>query len=196
MEVYILEGHPAAAEADFERTARECGRKTAEELRCVSRFWADYFSGDLDSPWREESAECRQRLGPFFFLIHRMAVLSGRLEEARSIEGQIRESEYRRDEEGEERKLIAGLLNHLEGVRLLAEGDVDGAIEGLEKADELFYYWGQNQGIAKLYNRLNLAGAYELAGDEERSREVVEEVRKVNPHFAMFYEEVRDEFQS
>ena len=63
----------------------------------------------------------------------------------------------------------------------------------LEKADDLFYYWGQGEGIGKLFNRLNLAAAYDLTGNEAAAQKIVGKVRKVNDKFADFYEGVREE---
>lgn len=195
-DVYLLEGRPEDSEPVFERAEEACDEKFVEEMRCQSAFWSDYFSGDLDSPWRPERASCREVVGPFFFLIHRMAVLSGRFEEALGIEAVIGERMAEMNSEGLEAKHLGGLIYHVTGVRLAVQGDPEGAIEQLERADELFYYWGQGEGIAKLFNRLNLAAAHNLAGDEAAARKIVEKVRKVNDKFSVFYDHVREELAS
>ncbi|MDH3744415.1 MAG: tetratricopeptide repeat protein [Acidobacteriota bacterium] len=195
-DVYLLEGRPEATEPVFERAAEVCEERFVEEMRCVATFWSDYFSGDLDAPWRPERARCREVVGPFFFLIHRMAVLSGRIDEALGIEAVIRERVAKMDSGGLEAKHFGGLIHHVTGARLAVQGDPEGAIEELESADELFYYWGQGEGIAKLFNRLNLAAAHELAGDEAAARKIVEKVRKVNDKFSAFYDHVRQELAS
>ncbi len=196
MDVYLLEGRPEDAEPVFARADEVCDPRFVERMRCNTKFWSDYFTGDLDAPWRPERERCREVVGPVYFLIHRMAVLSGRFDEARETEAMIRKHIDGKGSEGLEAKHLSGLLHHIVGVRLAAQGDPASAVAELKEADDLFYYWGQNEGIAKLFNRLNLAAAYELAGDEAVARKIVEKVRKVNPSFATFYEEVRDELAS
>lgn len=79
------------------------------------------------------------------------------------------------------------LLNHMVGTRWLAEGDYRAAAEAFAKADETLLYWGEGQGVLKLYNQMNLAWAQEKLGLEKESELTMARVRSVNPSFASLY---------
>ena len=199
VDVMVLDGRPHEAYPILERSEAHCsGEHPLDQSRCELAFWADYLKGDFDAPWSEERAECLEASGPISFLIHRMAALSGRWEEAEKVEAALA-AHVEKTAQGApeiESKNAYGFLQHLQGVRLLAQGDVEGAIEKLETADEALYYWGQNQGILKLFNRLNLAFAYDRGGREADAAAVVEKVREVNAPFADQFEHMGESFAS
>ena len=64
----------------------------------------------------------------------------------------------------------------------------------MQAADETLFYWGQNQGILKLYNRLNLAFALVTAGRDEEAEKVLADVRAVNAPFAEVYGDIEEVF--
>ena len=63
-----------------------------------------------------------------------------------------------------------------------------------DEADSNLLFWGEGQGILKLYNRLHLALALELSGHEEAAQQVLHSVEKINPSFAAGYPEIRELF--
>jgi tetratricopeptide (TPR) repeat protein len=200
LDVLTLEGRPYAGYQVLERAEENCPDGYKERIsisRCQLAFWSDYLDGDFDSPWREERRACTEQVGSRGFLIHRMASLSGRWDEAIALEEEVAKHVEEHSEGPEiESKIFQGIQGHLAGVRLLAQGDTEKAIENLRQADEFLYYWGQDQGILKLFNRLNLAFALETAGRDEEAKSVLDKVREVNPPFAEAYPEIRDGFSS
>ncbi len=189
IEVETLAGRLEAVEPVIERAeAAGCRESWIALARCDLAFWRDYMAGDYDGPWREERSECLEKVGRHHFLIHRMAALSGRFEVAREIEDELaKRIEKGVSEDTAEIKHYKGALLHFQGVRLLAQGETEAAAERLQKADELLLYWGQGESILKLFNRLNLACAYDLAGRRLEAKKLLGEVAEVNPPMAGFY---------
>ena len=75
----------------------------------------------------------------------------------------------------------------MKGVRKAIEGSYSEAVELLRKADDEFFYWGEGQGILKLYNRLHLAFTLEQSGSKRGAEATLAAVRAVNPRFAEIY---------
>jgi tetratricopeptide (TPR) repeat protein len=196
LDVLVLDGRPYDGYRVLERAEENCPANYAKRIsiaRCQLAFWADYLDGDFDAPWRDERQECTKQVGARGFLIHRMASLSGRWEEAIALEEEVAEYIETRGSSSEiESKTVQGVFGHLRGVRLLAQGDADAAVESMREADDVLYYWGQDQGILKLFNRLNLSSALESAGRDEDAAAVLAKVRKVNARFADAYPEIKD----
>jgi len=189
--VWILEGLPeSAADEVIERAAENCSARFAELLRCEAQLWGDLFAGRWDAPWTESGAVCRERLDPDHHLVHRLALLSGRTDVALKIEQRVAERIGGHTTPGTHR-LLSGMLSHMRGVRALLTGDAGDAAGSLAAADDQFLYWGDGQGVLKLYNRLSLAYALERAGRPEESREVLADVAAVNAAFAGLYDAVR-----
>jgi hypothetical protein len=127
-------------------------------------------------------------MGEYHFLLHRTACETGRLEVAERAERGLR----RRLEAAEEAEhvrldFIRALLFHMEGTRMLTEKRYQEAAAAFQEADRMLLYWGEGQGILKLYNRMNLAWAQEQLGLEAESRETLAEVSAVNAPFAASY---------
>ncbi len=185
----VLEGRPENLDAVVDRAAPNCG-KEIEKLRCWARLWKAFLALDFDAPWRDEMVHCHQILEEPPFLVHRMAVLSGRTAEALAIEEEL----LRMADDDTASPLYAGFLKafemHLEGSRLAMLGQYEEAIERMRGADDAIYYWGMGGGVLKLYNRLNLAWALEHAGDKAASQRVLAQVEATNPRFAAIYEKL------
>jgi tetratricopeptide (TPR) repeat protein len=197
LDIAILEGRPYEAYPILERAEEHCEEEWVDRERCDVTLWSDFLAGDLDSPWREERRECVEKIGSTNFLIHRMAAGTGRWEEALAIEEalseQIGEMEITTRVEGKAR---IGMLHHMKGVRLLAQGEIEAAIEEFREADTSLFYWGESQGILKLFNRLNLAAALEEAERPAEAQATIEGVRKVNSPFADAFAEIKECFRS
>jgi tetratricopeptide (TPR) repeat protein len=200
LDALVLDGRPYDGYKVLDRAQENCPEEYKERIsraRCQLAFWSDYLGGDFDAPWREDRRACTEKVGQRGFLVHRMASLSGRWDEAIAIEDEIAKYLDEQSESSEIKfKTVQGVLGHLKGVRLLAQGEVEEAIESMGEADEVLYYWGQDQGILKLFNRLNLAFALETAGRDEEAASVVDKVRGVNPPFAEAYPEIKVGFSS
>jgi hypothetical protein len=73
---------------------------------------------------------------------------------------------------------------HMEGVRLVFEGEASEAAKRFEAADAQLTYRGAAVGTFKLFNLVNLASALRASGDSKRAAEIVGGARSVNGNFA------------
>ncbi len=174
------------------RRAREhCGERMVEVMGCLAELWTDYLQRDLDAPWDEARGGCRKVYVREPFLLHRLAVLTGRDDTALELEALMAK---RTEKGGMEKNIPESYLLHMKGVRALAAGDYELAISLLSKADRLMLYWGQGPAVLKMFNQMNLAAALEGAGKQEKAEAVLARVRQVNPRFADSYPAIRSEF--
>ena len=173
------------------RARENCGERMAEVLSCLGELWLDYLERDFDAPWRDDRAACMKVYVREAFLLHRLAVLTGRQETALEMEELV----AKRIEKGDmEAKISEGFLLHMKGVRALADGDFETAVSFLHKADRLLLYWGQGPAVLKMFNQMNLAAALEGAAKPEKAEAVLAEVRRVNPSFVESYPYIKAEF--
>ncbi len=172
------------------RAREHCGERMGEVMSCLAELWTDYLTRNLDGPWGEDREPCMKVYVREFFLLHRLAVLTGRTDTALELEELVRK---RTEKGGGEAELSEAFLFHMKGVRALAGGELEEAISYLGKADRLLLYWGQGPAILKMFNQMNLAAALERAGKREEAEQVLARVAEVNPGFAAHYPAIRDE---
>jgi len=185
IDMVLLRGEPAAAAEILDRASEQCGERMVSTLRCSVDIWTDFLSGNSENVWSEERDECRREMGDYHFLVHRTAATTGRLKIAIKAERGLK----KRIEAAEKAHHVRlefprALLHHMEGTRLMAEGQLEPAAEAFLQADEMLLYWGQGQGILKLYNQVNLALAQKELGLDEEAARTIARVRAVNPTFA------------
>jgi tetratricopeptide (TPR) repeat protein len=191
-DLFVMSGEFESIPPLLDRTKQHCSPEFTQNLRCATRFWEDFVSGDFEAAFVEERAECRERvrkLSPF--ILHRLAVATDRFEFATEIEDDFREMLAEHVDDAFEvsgTDIARGLLLHMEGVRLAAQNDLDEAQSKLLQADDHLLYWGDSQGILKLYNLLNLATLLERTGDEQAADGIFEKVRSINERFLEVYE--------
>lgn len=188
LDLVIMQGDIAAGEEILARAAAHCSERMVETLGCALVIWEDFLSDSPERVWGEERADCRRLMGEHNFLLHRTAATTGRLEVAEKAERELE----RRIEAAEEAHHVRleyprALLHHMRGTRLLTQERWAEASEAFQEADRRLLYWGEGQGILKLYNQLNLAYAQEKMGREEASKRTLERVAQVNPRFAATY---------
>jgi tetratricopeptide (TPR) repeat protein len=191
-DLFIMSGDFESLGPLFDRAEKNCNPEMIDNMRCASHFWKDFVSGEHEQAFAEERAECREqvmRISPF--ILHRLAVATERFEFAAQAEEKLRRelAEFENDPiELAGIDFMRGLLLHMEGARLAAEGDLDEAQSKLLLADDHLLYWGDSQGILKLYNLLSLATLLDRTGDEDAAEGIFEKVRSINPRFAEVYE--------
>jgi tetratricopeptide (TPR) repeat protein len=188
IDAVLMEGRPELGEPIIDQAAEHCGDRMASRLRCSLAIWSDFVSGDSETIWSDDREECRNELGNYNFLLHRTAITTGRLKIAQRTERGLKLG-IEAAEMAEHIRLDfpRALLHHMEGTRLLAAGAYEDAVEAFTKADDKLLYWGEGQGVLKLYNQMNLARAYERADQPEAAEKVLARVRAVNPSFAALY---------
>mgnify|MGYP002623285698 CR=1 FL=1 len=188
IDLVLMDGEPAEGEQILTRAAEHCSPRMVESLRCSIVIWDDFITGNAERVWSDEREDCRRQIGEYHFLLHRTAAKTGRVKIAERAERGL----GRRIEAAEEAQHVRldfprALLLHMEGTRLLTEERFEEAAEAFDAADDLLLYWGEGQGILKLYNRMNLAYALERLGRPEEAARTLEEVRRVNEDFASSY---------
>jgi len=184
----FLEGKPEKAAAIVGRVEEleACDRPIIDALACRAGLWSALQGGDLEAAWgAAQSPRCPQGRGEVPVLVHRIALLTGRLAEADEMEAMVRkEAELHKDE-----PFYPAFLAHLRGLRQMVTGQVEEAATSFREADDRLVYWGDGQGIFKLFNRLDLAHALAAAGDQPTSAEVRAEIQQVNPHFFVRFQD-------
>src|SRR6185436_6670381 len=79
------------------------------------------------------------------------------------------------------------VVPHTAAIREVAEGDLAGALKNFAATDAQLQYRGLEDGIFKMYNRLQWAHALELSGDHAGAERLVREVAAVNKAMAGRY---------
>lgn len=150
---------------------------------CTMEAWNRYQAGDLEGAWKRLEGECLERRRGFDLLAHRMAVMTGRIDEARAIEEAL--AAY-----AEEISSLAlpiyhdfyrAVLDHMRGLELLSKGEYTAAADHFAAADRRLGYWGGERASFKIFNRLNWLRALESAGEIDEARQVRENIALVNP---------------
>ncbi len=179
--------------AILERAAEHCNPEFAALLWCQAQLSTDYKQGSHEAWLGERDDDCLEKLRGSI-LLHRMAVLGGEPETAVACEDQVGVESKRLTEAGVgKRNPATGYALHLEGSRLLAQDEADEAVEKLQQADEHLFYMGDELGVFKQINLVELAIALEVAGDQEAAAERLQEVTSVNPQMQRFYESRKQE---
>ena len=162
-----------------------CQPKQLEAMRCGVAQWKRIFAGDLDGAWTNMAGGCLGSSGDVPIVSHRVAVLSGRVDEAKAIEDRARthvKEALASPEPGGE--FLQANLQHMEGVRAVVEGRTSDAVPLLEGADRKLVFGGEGQGVFKLINQLTLAEALRASGAGERADEIIAGVSAVNPRIS------------
>ncbi|MFH1177662.1 MAG: tetratricopeptide repeat protein [Acidobacteriota bacterium] len=179
-----MAGDPEQAAAATLRAEKSklCSERDLAAMQCVADSWRRFFAGNWEEVWRNPLESCI-KAGDFLpILTHRAAVLTGRLAEAKEIEDKM--SKYLEESPGSPEpggELPKAALAHMEGVRLLAEGDARAAATRLANADEKLAFRGVDQGFFKLLNQLAMAEALAAAGEKDQAQATLNGVRAVNP---------------
>lgn len=169
---------------EIERAARQpaCVDEGIEVRRCNQKLWELFDRKDWPALSQAFDGErCVKELRAAVRMPHLGALMTDDLGRARQIEEQVAGRVREGDRGGQ------ATLDHLRGVRLVAEGKPREAADRLAAADAVATYFGVDQGFFKLFNRLQWAHALEEAGDGERAAKLVDEVARVNAHMADLY---------
>ena len=182
MEVARLSGHPERMPTLVAAVEKNgCNAEFVAISKCLERMWELYLARDwkrLAAVFREPCVQDRN----FAPLIpHLAAVLDGDLALAREMEAfqAKRESRYQSRDNP--------VVPHTAAIREVAEGDLQSALRDFAKTDAQLEYRGLQDGLFKMYNRLQWAHALELSGDHAGAERLVREVAAVNKAMAGRY---------
>ncbi len=187
VDMFVMAGRFDNLEPAMAAARENCGDEFGDIVECATIFWMDYGEGEYERAFSDERTACREtmrKVSPF--ILHRLAVSSGRFEIAGELEQKIRThlEEYESGAFEPETDGTRGLLLHMEAVRFAAQGDFETAQGKLLQADDHLLYWGNSQGILKLFNLLSLSELMRRTGDEEAADAIYDKVHSVNAPFA------------
>ncbi|HXT52795.1 MAG TPA: hypothetical protein VN811_17270, partial [Thermoanaerobaculia bacterium] len=182
VEVARFSGHPERFGPLLARMEKNgCERERVASIRCFVDVWQRYLARD----WKRLAAifhePCIQEHQTGAILPHLAAVLSGDLALAREIEA------FEAKQRSRYVTRANPVLPHEAAIREIAEGDLAGALRDFAKTDAEMQYRSLNDGIFKMYNRLQWAHALELSGDHAGAEKLVREVAAVNQAMANRY---------
>ncbi len=187
VDMYTMSGEFAPVWPVLETAREHCSPDFVDALACETALWLDFHQRAFDDAFGEERADCRRlALKRSPFILHLLAIEAGHFDVATETETALRThlKEYADDALEPNIDGTKGMLLHMEGARLAAQGDLEEAQGRLLKADDYLLYWGNGQGILKLYNLLNLAALMRRTGDDRAADAIYEKVHSVNAHFA------------
>src|SRR6185503_9337253 len=175
MEAARLTGHPERLRPLGERLAKSgCNAELVDNTRCWTRMWELYLARDWKGLEAVFNDPCIQERGFAPVLPHLAAVLDGDLPLARKMEAFAAKqaSRYLTRENP--------VVPHTAAIREVAEGNLDAALAHFKATDDQLQYRVINDGLFKMYNRLQWAHALELEGDHAGAEKLVREVAAVN----------------
>lgn len=152
---------------------------------CRAEIWLQYLRSQAEDVLRIAEEGCLEANQGFDLIAHRAALMLGRSALAQEMEAQL-DARLASDEVlwPIHRKILEAQRKHMEGVRALFSGRLDTAAQRLQEADDLLPYWGYKYEVFKLFNRLTLARALELAGRPHEGAAVRKQIEAVNPRIA------------
>ena len=183
--IATLQGDSEKSRQILERARKaNCDAKFLEVAQCQVDAFEHYVKRDLSSTVKAATQPGCLKHGSAAMVIGYAAALAiGQDDKAALIEKAYRDLHEKHyvpyQETGKDPMLL-----HLEGVRLLAEGRTEQGVSKLREADEELVFWGDGQGIMKLYNRLLLADGLEQTGKRTEARQLRAQIKAVNPQVA------------
>jgi Flp pilus assembly protein TadD len=181
----VYTGDLPAARAVLQRAAKvPACRDWLEAQECRLELLERFTSGDAASLGRDFERSCAAKIPGSNWLPYIAALQHGQLDAARQIE--LRMARGFGESPGARGKAV---LAHLAGLRLVAEGKLREGAEQLATADAGLTYFGTEEGLTKLLNRLQWAHTLELLGDTAGAAKVYREVAAVNAPLAESFRE-------
>ncbi len=163
--------------------------KSADLLTCGVSLWRAAHAGDWSAAWDvAHQAGCiDHKNGDVFVIAFRAALELGKRSDAARIKDRIRALETDTKMPPEARNTWAAVLDHLDGLEALKDGDNTKAAKSFREADAKLRYWSNaGLGTFKLFNRLSLAEALSREGKPEEAAQVRREIASVNPKIVQF----------
>lgn len=178
VQLNVIRGEWEGARADVERIEREPGcSDAAPRLRCQVEVSAA-VTGDEGAAGRAFTEYCADgRTTPDALLHAHREALAGRDEAAAAVV----QSEFARITAKNGEPAVMPFTRHVEGIEHLVRRDPARAAEMFAETDRHLAWFGDSQGVFKLYNRAALATALARSGNTDEAARLTESTRPVNP---------------
>lgn len=179
VDVYAFWQRPAEARAVLAkaREADACTDELLDGMSCRVDAFSAAVAGNWEQVWSEARLCAARQNDPI--LVHLAALRTGRLEEARAIEDEVRALAEEYEAKGHHGQPSA-IVAHVEGARAFEEKRYADAVARFRDADQALPYWE----LLKLYNLIRLTEAEQATGDSSGARATFARVREVNPRLA------------
>ena len=165
------------------KSASPCGGVTGKEMSCLIAVWPPLFASDWEGVWTAQQASCGDLKVDDDPLQIWVALRTGRLAEADAVEKRAHERLAKMAPSEPGRRYMEAFVAHIEGARLLVDGEPAKAAERFRFADQSLSYRELPMGLLKIINRFVLARALQASGAKEEAATVLAEARAVNPKF-------------
>lgn len=170
------------ARTTLEQMKKNCPEAHVQAFACSIDLWdlanQEKWSELIDA-WRTKG--CAGKAGDGDSLAHLAALETGDEGLALQIEDQVRKLHEQAQSHG--KKITAAMISSMEGSRAAKRGDWKLAISRFEDADEKLIFWGDGQGVFKLYNLSALESAMRRSGAANEAQKVRQRIASVNPRF-------------
>jgi len=179
----LMQGRIDEAERALARVkaSAPCEATVGKGMRCLAAVWPPLFAGDWEGVWKAQQASCPKIEDDplqIWVLLH-----TGRRAEAEAFEKAAHDRLAKLAPTEPGRGYVEAFVAHIEGARLLFDGDPAKAAERFRFADRLLSYRELPLGLLKLVNRFVLAQALQASGARDDATEVLAAARAVNADF-------------
>ncbi len=181
----LMQGDVAGARDLLARAgnASPCGASMAGSEACLIAVWDRLLAADWEGLGKAQQATCPKSTILEDPLQIWVALKAGRRDQAEAVEKSARER-LAKVAKGAGRGYFEGFVAHIEGARLLSDGQPAQAAERFRFADRAMSYRALPMGLIKVFNKLALAQALTESGAREEGAAALAEARAVNPAFA------------
>ena len=179
----LMQGRIDEAERTLARVkaTAPCDATVGKGMRCLAAVWPPLFSADWEGVWKAQQAACPKIDGdPLQVWV---LLRTGRSTEAEAFEKSARERLAKMAASEPGRGYVEAFVAHIEGARLLVDGEPAKAAERFRTADRLLSYRELPMALIKLTNRFVLARALEASGAHDEAASVLAAARAVNADY-------------
>ncbi len=184
VQLALLDGRASEAEQALARanSTSPCGT-SGKGMRCLIATWTPLFAGDWEGVWKAQQTSCGDLKREDDPLQIWVALRTGRRAEADAIEKSAHDRLAKIAPTEPGRRYMEAFVAHIEGARLLADGEPAKAAERFRLADKSLSYSDLPMGLLEITNRFVLARALQGSGAKDEAASGVAEARAVNPKF-------------
>ena len=179
----LMQGRTDEADQALARARRTapCDATVGKGMRCLIAVWPPLFAGDWDGVWKAQQGSCPNLSedSPQIWVLLR----TGRRAEADAFEKKAHERLAKTPSAEPGRGYLEAYVAHIEGARLLIDGEPGKAAERFRFADHLLSYRDLPMALIKLTNRFVLVQALQASGVPDEAATVLASARAVNASF-------------